>query len=182
METIVKTSESGEVIYQIPVEMQARFIIGVMLSFFALFFGYYLITGLIEYVRVASASEWLAATPGFLVVLVIFLAFAVPTYAILIGQSKVIVNRDTGRIIDMFDLRIYQQKKVYCIDQVKSVSIGEKTFRTKGHSSHSYAVQILMDDQKRVTAGYEKDIAEARKLAEYVSNSLGYSTAKISEM
>jgi len=143
------------------------------------FFGYYLLSGLLEYIRVATASEWFSAIPGFLVLLVIFLVSAVPTYAVLFGRSKVLVDLSQGRVVEMFDIGFYRRAKIYALDQIKAVTIRKKVFRTKGHSSISNAVQILLLNDEVVTVGYEKALEDAKNLAEHVRNSVGNSQVQV---
>jgi acetylglutamate kinase len=103
------------------------------------------------------------------VVLVLFLLFAVPSLAVFFGRPKVIVDPLRGSILDVFDLRIYRTTKTYPIDQVKDVTIVNKTFRTSGHSSTSYAVQILLTSEKLITVAYEDKIEDAREIAAQIA-------------
>lgn len=170
MDTTWKTTASGEVIYSFHTPLQARLIIGAMLSFFAVFFGYYLFSGLIEYLRVATAREWLDALPGFLVILALFLLFAVPAWIALVGRSKLVVDPSSGSIAEVFDLWIYRRAKRYHIDEVKTVRISRKTFRTKGHSSQANAVEIVLRNDTVITVTYEDQIEDARAVATQMAN------------
>jgi hypothetical protein len=143
------------------------------------FFGYYLVTALIDYIRVATPAEWLRALPGLLIVFAIFLAFAIPTYAVLFGRNKVIVDRYRGRIVEAFDLPFLHRPKRHAMGDTMAVTIRAKTFRTKGHSSLSNAVQILLGGGEAVTVGYEDAIEDAKRLAEHVRGVLAIREVQI---
>lgn len=172
MDTKVKTTESGEVIYSFRTPLQARLIIGGILSIFAVFFGYYLGSGLIEYVRVATATEWLHALPGLIIVLLLFLVFAVPAWAALIGRSRFVVEPFRGSIAEVLDFRFYRRVKRYAVDQVKTVRVRRKTIRTRGHSSQTNAVEIVLRNDKVITVTYEDRGDNAKEVAAQVTDTL----------
>lgn len=181
METKCHTTSTGETVYEIYVPYSARLLIGGMLSIFAIFFGYYLVTGLVEYVHVAAASEWLRALPGFFVVLCLFLLFAVPTWYLLTVRQLVVIDPSAGSLSEVSDVRIYHRRKRYPFSQVRTVKISHKRLRTRGHSSHTYAVAVVLKDDKQITAGYEEQIDDAKELARLVKESLRGSGAPLEE-
>jgi hypothetical protein len=83
------------------------------------------------------------------------------------------VDRCRGRIVEVFDLAFLRRPKRHPIDQAKTVTIRAKTFRTKGHTSVSNAVQILPRHGKAATVGYEDKTEDAKRLAEDVRGRLG---------
>lgn len=181
METKWRTTSSGETVYEVYVPYAARLLIGGMLSIFAIFFGYYLVTGLVEYIRVATASEWLTALPGFLVVLLLFLVFAVPTWYLLTVRQFVVIDPSAGFLSEVSDMRIYRRLKRYPLSQIRKVTISHKRLRTRGHSSHTYAVAVVLKDDKQITAGYEDQIDDAKELARLVEESLRGSGVSLEE-
>jgi hypothetical protein len=165
METTWRKSEQGEIFFEHHIPMSARLIGGVMLGFFALFFLYYLVTGLAEYVRVATPGEWLSALPGFLVVLALFLLFGLPTWYILAGRTRVVIDFRHRCIRQVQDLRFYRRTKRFSIDQVLEVRSVPMTIGVSGHRSRTHRIQIDLAGHKPVTVGYEDDAENARGVA-----------------
>ena len=176
MNTTCQETESGEVIFEWHLPIGARLFLGAMLSFFAIFFGYHLFWGLIEYIRVASLGEWQTALPGILIVMALFLLFAVPCWAVCLGRHQVILDLPRGRILKVFDLRLYRRTRSYPIDQVQHVSVVRLKARQTRHSSTTNCqVHLRLDRGKPILVSRGDRPDHARMVAEQVAGHLGIS-------
>lgn len=164
METSLRESERGEIICEHRIPLQSRLIIGSMLGFLASFFLYYLVTGLIEYIRDATLALWLSALPGLVVVLALFLLFAVPAWIAVAGRTRVVVDLQSGRILDVRDLRVHRRTTTVPIDSVLGVSVSRQR--------RSFRIQIDLSGRKPITVGYEPNAREARDVAERLAGHL----------
>lgn len=136
-----------------------------MLGIFPLFFLYFLVTGLSEYIRVATFEEWLTALPGFLIILALFLLSGVPTWYILAGRTRVVLDLPHGRIKVVHDLRFYKRTRSFSIDQVKRVTVTPKRRGRPAITPYTYRIDLHLSDQKRIYIGSEDIVENARKVA-----------------
>jgi hypothetical protein len=165
METTWRETTLGEIVIDHRMPMRPRLVTGSMLGLFAAFFLYYLVTGLIEYIRVATLAEWVSAIPGLLVVLALFLLFGVPTWIVLVGRSRVVVDLRQGYILKVDDLLFYQRTRTFPIDQVHDVRVKSKTLRISRHSSQTYEIQLHLTGHKPITIGCEDIVWDAHEVA-----------------
>jgi len=176
MNTTCRETESGEVIFEWHLPIELRLILGAFLFFFASFFGYHLFSILIEYMRLASLGEWLAALPGILIVMALFLLFAVPCWAVCVGRHKVILDLPRGRILKVFDLRLYRRTKSYPIDQVQHVIVVRSKVRQNRYISKTNCqVQLRLHRGKPIVVSHGDRPDHARTIAQQVAGHLGVS-------
>jgi len=176
MNTTCTETESGEVIFEWRLPIGPRIGIGSMLSIPAIFFGYYLFVGLIEYIRVASLSEWLTALPGYLLIIALFLLFAIPCWMVFLGRHLVILDLPRGKILRVFDLRLLRWTKSCPIEQVKHVSVIRLKVRTKHHHSgsrKSCKVHLCFNRGKPILISHGDRPDHAQMVAEQVASHLG---------
>ncbi len=164
METTLRETDQGAIRCEHHVPMGSRLLIGSMLGFLASFFLYYLASGLIEYLRVATPAEWLAALPGFLVVLALFLLFGVPAWIAVAGRTWVVLDLQLGRLLEVRDLRVHRRTRSVPIAEVRDVSVA----RYKAN----YRIQIDLVAGKPITVGYEPTRPEADEIAQRLSSYL----------
>jgi hypothetical protein len=115
--------------------------------------------------RVATLAEWVSAIPGLLVVLALFLLFGVPTWIVLVGRSRVVVDLRQGYILKVDDLLFYQRTRTFPIDQVHDVRVKSKTLRISRHSSQTYEIQLHLTGHKPITIGCEDIVWDAHEVA-----------------
>ena len=144
-----------------------RIIALVFLAPFAVFFGYYLAASLAEYIRAANPNEWLRAAPGLLVVLALFLSFGIPSWWLLLGRTRLILDRGSGRILQVFDFRIFRRTKVYRVDDVILVDsmLSRSGYKASSPGSEIYAVKVHFREGKPITVAHEERAADARDVA-----------------
>lgn len=144
-----------------------RIIALVFLAPFAVFFGYYLAASLAEYIRAANPNEWLRAAPGLLVVLALFLSFGIPSWWLLLGRTRLIFDRGSGRILQVFDFRIFRRTKAYRVDDVILVDsmISRSGYKASSPGSEIYAVKVHFREGKPITVAHEERAADAREVA-----------------
>ncbi|MHB8810896.1 MAG: hypothetical protein ACYC9M_12920 [Desulfobulbaceae bacterium] len=144
-----------------------RIIALVFLAPFAVFFGYYLVASLAEYIRTANLNEWLRAIPGLLVVLALFLSFGIPSWWLLLGRTSLIFDRGNGRILQVFDFRIYRRARAYRMDDVILVdsAISRSGAKASLPGSEIYAVKVHFREGKPITVAHEERAADAREVA-----------------
>ena len=164
METSLREGDWGEIVCEHHIPLQSRLIIGSMLGFLASFFLYYLASGLIEYVRHATLAEWVSALPGLLVVLVLFLLFGVPAWIAVVGRTWVVVDLQSGRVLEVRDLRVHRRTTSVPIDSVLGVSVARQR--------RGFRIQIDLADRKPITVGFEPSAREARDVAERLAGYL----------
>ena len=169
METSLQESDRGEIICEHHIPLQSRLIIGSMLGFLASFFLYYLVTGLVEYIRTATLDVWVSALPGLVVVLALFLLFAVPAWIAVAGRTRVVVDLQSGRVLDVRDLRVYRRATSVPIDSVLGVSVSRQR--------RSFRIQIDLAGRKPITVGFEPSGSDARDVAERLA---GYLRTEVS--
>ncbi len=166
METSWRETGGGEIVIEHDVPMGPRLIIGSMLAPMAAFFLYHLVNGLTEYVRHATAAEWLRALPGLLLLLALSLGLGVPTWLVLAGRSRVVVDRHRGRISKVLDFRLFRWSMGFPTERVREVRVRRKTLRTSGHSSRTWEVQVFFaGPPKPMVVGYEDVETDARELS-----------------
>lgn len=176
MNTTCRETESGEVIFEWRLPIGARLFFGTILSFFVIFFGYHLFSGLIEYIRMASLGQWLTALPGFLIVMALFLLFAIPCWAVCLGRHQVILDLPHSRILKVFDLRLYRRTKSYPIDQIQHVSVVRlKVQKSRYSSTTNCQVHLRLDRGKPIVVSHGDRPDHARMIAEQVAGHLGIS-------
>lgn len=151
-----------------------RIIALVFLAPFAVFFGYYLVASLAEYIPAASPNEWLRALPGLLVVLALFLSFGIPSWWLLLGRTRLIFDRGSGRILQVFDFRIYRRVRAYREDDVILVDsmISRSGNKASSPGSEIYAVKVHFREGKRITVAHEERAADARDVAARITGLL----------
>ncbi|MFZ5799654.1 MAG: hypothetical protein ACOY3O_14725 [Thermodesulfobacteriota bacterium] len=144
-----------------------RIIALVFLAPFAVFFGYYLAASLVEYIPAASPHEWLRALPGLLVVLALFLSFGIPSWWLLLGRTRLIFERGGGRILQVFDFRIYRRTKAYRVDDIILVNsmISRSGNKASTPGTEIYAVQVHFREGKPITVAHEERAGDARDVA-----------------
>jgi hypothetical protein len=144
-----------------------RIIALVFLAPFAAFFGYYLTASLAEYVRAANPNEWLRALPGLLVVLALFLSFGVPSWWLLLGRTRLIFERGSGRIVQVFDFRIFRRAKGYRVDDIILVDsmISRSGNKASTPGTEIYAVKVHFREGKPITVAHEERAGDARDVA-----------------
>ena len=172
MDTTWTRNAAGAVTFERHAPLGARLIFGALLSVFALFFGYHLFSGLGDYIRAASAREWLGALPGFLVVLALFLLFAIPAWAVFFLRPKVIIDQLHNAILNVSDVRVYRHVKTYAMQQAQQVDVTKTTIRTAGRSQITHPIQIRLRGGKLITVAYEDEMADALTLAAEVADYL----------
>ena len=133
------------------------------------FFLYYLVTGLVEYIRTATLDVWVSALPGLVVVLALFLLFAVPAWIAVAGRTRVVVDLQSGRVLDVRDLRVYRRATSVPIDSVLGVSVSRQR--------RSFRIQIDLAGRKPITVGFEPSGSDARDVAERLA---GYLRTEVS--
>ena len=111
MATYWKQLSANQFAIEMHPPLGARLLVGAALSAFAAFFLYYLLTGFYQYVLHATAKEWLAAIPGFIVNLILVLIFAVPAAVVFFKKVRVEIDQHTGKIHDVSDYRIFSQNE-----------------------------------------------------------------------
>jgi hypothetical protein len=144
-----------------------RIIALVFLAPFAVFFGYYLVASLAEYIPAANPHEWLRALPGLLVVLALFLSFGIPSWWLILGRTRLIFDRGHGRILQVFDFRIYRRTKAYPVDDVVLVDskISRSGYKASAPGSEIYAVKVHFREGKPITVAHEERAVDAREVA-----------------
>jgi hypothetical protein len=166
METTVGKAEGGEVVVEHHMPVRSRLIVGPILGLPAAFFLYYLVIGLVAYVRSATPSEWLSAMPGLLVVLGLFLVCAVPAWIALAGRRWTILDFERGQVFSVRDLRFYRRIKTTPLNRVRDVYVAEKFTRTHDRKSEKvFEVQLLVANGKPIRVGNEASGADAADLA-----------------
>lgn len=173
METTWRETKWGEIVIEYPVTWAPRLLIGLLLGWLPAFFLYHLVTGLIEYVRVATLEEWIAAIPGFLVILVLFLLPGVAIWYVFFGRRRVIVDLPQGRILVVHDLRFYKRTKIFPIDQVQEVRVERKIGK-----SEAYVIQLQLTGRKPIAVSHEDIAAEAHELARRLKDLLQIGASK----
>jgi|GEM_PF-2752302 len=177
METSWRETGGGEILVEHHVPMGPRLVIGSMLAPIAAFFLYHLVNGLVEYVRHATAAEWLRALPGLLVLLALSLGLGVPVWLVLAGRNRVVVDRHRGRIVKVLDGRLFRWSTGFATESVREVKVRRKTLRTSGHSSQTWEVQVhFAGCPKPMIVGYEDLEADARELARRLAECLRLET------
>ena len=157
METTFRETERAEIVYEHQIPLQPRLIVAALLVFGPLFFLYYLITGLVEYVHHAAPAEWLSGLPGFLIVLALFLMSAAPVWIVVFGRTWVVVDSRGGLIMAVRDLRIHRRTSSVPFSNVLGVSVLRQR--------RNYRIQIDLDGHKPITVGYEESPWEAEVVA-----------------
>lgn len=144
-----------------------RIIALVFLAPFAVFFGYYLASSLAEYIRAANPNEWLRALPGLLIVLALFLSFGIPSWWLLLGRTRLILDRANGRLLQVFDFRIYRRARAYRVDDVILVDsmISRSGYKASSPGPEIYAVKVHFREGKPITVAHEERAGDARDVA-----------------
>jgi len=157
VETTFRETDRAEIVCEHQILLQSRLIVAAMLGFVPLFFLYYLVTGLVEYVRHATPAEWLSGLPGFLVILALFLLSAAPVWIVVVGRTSVVVDSQGGLIRSVRDLRIHRRTTSVPITSVLGVSVSRQR--------RNFRIQIDLSDRKPITVGYEESAWEAEEVA-----------------
>lgn len=165
METAWRRTERGEIVFEQSIPRGSRLIGGAMLGIFALFFLYHLISGLLEYIRGATAAEWLAALPGFLLILALFLLFGIPTWYILAGRTRIVLDLPRSRILVVHDLRFYKRMKSFPADRAKKVTVRSIMKRNAVDTSYTYRIELHLIDHPPISIGSEGNKEDALKVA-----------------
>ena len=147
-----------------------------MLFFPVTFFGYYLFSALFEYISVASLGEWVDALPGLLIIMMLFLMFAVPFWAVCVGRHIVSLDLPQHKILKVFDIRYYRWVKTYHIDQVQHVRVVRlRGQRTPYSHSNFCRVELRLKLGKPIFVSHGDRPDHARMIAEKVASHLGVS-------
>ena len=150
--------------------MRPRIIIGLMLGWLPAFFLYHFVNAMVSYIQSATFADWLAALPGLLVVLALALGPGLMVWIVIMGRDRFVLDLQGGRAIVEHDLRFHVRRRSTPIGNVRCVDLTRKTLRTRGHSSRTWAVQlILKDGNEPLMVGYEDAERDARELARRVS-------------
>lgn len=163
MSLLQQSSPNQTMTLQIKLGLSARIIGSAMFGIFALFFGYYLIIGLIEYIRFATFEEWLHNGLGFLLNLTLVLVFALPAWLILLGRNWVTIDKDEGLITAVRDWRLFQQTTQYNLDGAETILVITEISSHKDRSATiSYRIELLLQKNK----GILLDIPDNEETAE----------------
>lgn len=168
METTFRETDRAEIVCEHQILLQSRLIVAAMLGFVPLFVLYYLVTGLVEYVRNATPAEWLSGLPGFLVILALFLLSAAPVWIVVVGRTSVVVDFQGGLIKAVRDLRIHRRTTSVPISSVLGVSVSRQR--------RNFRIQIDLSDRNPITVGYEESAWEAEEVAARLA---GYLSTKV---
>ena len=150
----------------------ARLFVGIVLSLFAAFFLYYLLTGLYEYVLHATLREWLGATLGFIVNLLLVLIFAVPAAVVFFKKVRVEVDQDSGEIREVSDYRLFHRTKDYMLNALAAVQVRYFVESGSDKTQYPYHVQFLFKDEKLLTVCVEATEEDAQSLAQKLAHTL----------
>jgi len=168
VETTFRETDRAEIVCEHQILLQSRLIVAAMLGFVPLFFLYYLVTGLVEYVRHATPAEWLSGLPRFLVILALFLLSAAPVWIVVVGRTSVVVDFQGGLIKAVRDLRIYRRTTSVPINSILGVLVSQQR--------RNFRIQIDLSDRKPITVGYEESAWEAEEVAARLA---GYLSTKV---
>ena len=171
METTFRETDRAEIVCEHQIQLQPRLIVAAVLAFVPLFFLYYLVTGLVEYVRHAAPAEWLSGLPGFLVILALFLLSAAPVWIVVVGRTCVVVDSRGGLIKAVRDLGIHRRTSSVPISSVLGVSVLRQR--------RNHRIQIDLAGHKPITVGYEESPREAWEVAARLA---GYLETKVSTL
>ncbi|MCB0034815.1 MAG: hypothetical protein KDE51_12370 [Anaerolineales bacterium] len=168
---------------QIKLGLTTRIIGSAMFGIFAIFFGYYLVIGLIEYIRLATLEEWLHNTLGFLFNFALVLLFAVPAWLILAGRNWVTIDKQEGLITTVRDWRLFQQTTQYDLADAKAILVITEINSHKDRSATiSYKVELLVNNNKGVLLAIpdNEEMAEikASDIATYTNLPIEYRTVR----
>jgi uncharacterized protein YxeA len=158
----------------------ARLLAGVVLSAFAAFFFYYLLTGFYEYIRYATVKEWIGAIPGFIINLLLVLIFAIPAAVMFFKKVRVEVDQDSGKIHEVSDYRIFRRNKDYMLSELYAVQI-RYYLESGSKTRYPYHVQLVFKNEKIVTACSETNEEDACRLSEKLAEALHVPIKKFDE-
>ena len=175
METTWRESEHGEIVVGSHSFLGSRAGGAALLGAPALFFLYILVKAVFEYSREATGAEWLAALPGLLVVLLLFLVFAVPVWFILAGRRELRIDPQGGLLAVVTDLRFFRWTSSYQMDDVVKVGVRSAKLARGPRGSRpgrTHAVEIHLTRKRTVTVECEDDVGAAQRLSRQLAGVL----------
>lgn len=174
MQTTWREQSSGEVVLECSDALGPRLFAALLFGAVGLFFFAHLVRALSAYVRSATASEWLTAIPGILIVTVLSAVPSALALYLAAGRARVVIDRVAGEIRDMRDLRFVEWGWKYPIAEVSDVRVETSVVRSRRRRKMVWAVRIHLTSRKRpVTVGYEPVTVDADALAARLREALG---------
>ncbi|MCB8965881.1 MAG: hypothetical protein R3E31_19775 [Chloroflexota bacterium] len=167
-----ETQSGTRLVFPWHLPLSARLVTGGLLLPFALFFGYYAFSGLVEYIRYATWQEWISSIPGFILMLALTLVFAVPAWFSFLGKGWVTVDKAQGTIEAVRDWAIYKQRRQYALADAHCVMLTEEIKSNERGTRVSYTVQIMIGKNTAVLLYFTDNETEAETFAASAANSL----------
>ncbi len=147
----------------------------------AAYFGYILISTLIDYAFNATFSEWVRALPGILFVLAIF-SIAITIGAFTASRINIVVDTKLGVIGKRRELLgLHNKGKVIDLDNIDKIICRQKSVKrtTKpgeyNPSTTYYHVDILTNKNQQIPLINFKDKKQAKQLGKAIANHAGIS-------
>ncbi len=142
----------------------------------ALYFGYILMTTLIDYTFNATFGEWVKALPGILFVLAIFL-IAISAGVYTASRVNLVVDTKLGVIGKRRDfLGLHNKGKVIGINKIEKIICRQKSVKGAirpgeyNPSTTYYFVDILTNDDQQLPLINFKNKKEAKQLAKKITS------------
>jgi hypothetical protein len=128
---------------------------------------------LVFYGQHASRREFLDAGPGFAVMLLGFLLFAVPAWMFVFWRAGIVINRKATTFRTYSDYWLVRRERAYQAGQVAGVRVSHLVTSMRNRTTVTYPVVVVLKDEKLITVSEESDKAGSQDLARRVARSLG---------
>lgn len=141
----------------------------------SLYFGYILVSSLIDYMAHATAGEWISALPGMLFVLALF-ALALSVFAYSASRHNIIVDTRLGVIGKRRELMgLHTRGKVINLAKISKIICRQKSEKITARpgeynpATTYYHVDLLTQEGQRLPLVNFKDKNKAQRLARKIA-------------
>lgn len=143
---------------------------GVPFLLAGLWFGYYLILGLIGF---ATGESGLEMIPGTILVIIMTAAFFLPGWALLFSRAVIEIDRARGTVSVVRDLRFYRHRHERKLAEFSAIDVDLLSTAPNKRNSRAFEVNLAAHARANQVIGLFDDADEALRHGQQLSGLLG---------
>ena len=143
---------------------------GVPFLLAGLWFGYYLILGLMSFVTGDSGLEMV---PGTILLIIMTAAFFLPGWALLFSRAVVEIDRARGIVSVVRDLRFYRHRHERKLAEFSAVEVDLLSTAPNKRNTRAFEVNLAAESRGNQVIGLFDDADEALRHGQQLSGVLG---------
>jgi len=130
---------------------------GVPFLLAGLWFGYYLVLGLLDFVTGTAGVEMI---PGTILLIVMTAAFFLPGWMLVASRAVVEIDRASGTVVVVRDLRFYQHRHERQLSEFSAIEVDLLSTAPNSRTSRAFQVELAAASRRNQVVGLF-DVGEA---------------------